>query len=270
MDKDFRPRLSELQNRSVESMKGNRKIKSYIAIGCVHVPFQNQSLIKGIFDLMDTYKYDGIVIGGDFLDMAALSDYERGKVSHTGVTLREEYDTANEILNVFDEKLDSKALRVYLFGNHEARYFRWMSDVNNSKLGNVLNPEHELKLNERGYEVLDNYVTDYYKLGSLQVMHGEYYNIHTAKKHLDVFRRNVIYWHTHRVQIYREGDFCAWNSGMLGQIDAPCFDYAKRGTKMQWANGFSVIHTDEQEFHYVELINCVNDHFIYNGVKYGD
>jgi predicted phosphodiesterase len=195
--KDFRPRLTEIQNKTVEAMKGTRGIKSYIVIGCVHVPFQDQSLIKGLYDLMSAYKYDGLIIAGDFLDMSALSDYERGKVSHTGVTLKEEYDTANELLDIFDDKLDAKALKVFLFGNHESRYFRWMSDVNNSKLGAVLNPVNELHLEDRGYQVFDNYVTDFYKLGSLQIMHGEYYNIHTAKKHLDVFRRNVLYFHTH-------------------------------------------------------------------------
>lgn len=266
----YRPRLTKQIGEAVDAMKGNRSVKSYIVIGCVHVPFQNQSLLKGLLDLMSTYKYDGLIIAGDFLDMAALSEYERGKVSHTNVTLKEEYDTANAILDAFDEVLNPDALKVFLYGNHEDRYWRWLSDVNNHKLGAVLNPAHELGLEKRGYIVKENYKTDYYKLGSLQIMHGEYYNIHTAKKHLDVFRRNVLYFHTHRVQLYREGEFCAWNCGMLGNIDAPSFDYAKRGMRMQWANGFAIVHIDEEEYHYVEQINCVNDHFVYNGIVYGE
>jgi len=270
MKEESRPRLNYLQNRSAMAMKGQRKLKSYVVIGCVHVPFQNQSLIKGLVDLMSTYTYDGIVIAGDFLDMAALSDYERGRVSHTNVTLREEYDVGNEVLDIFDELLPEDALKVYIWGNHEDRYWRWLSDVNNSKLGTVLNPSEEIKLHKRGYVVKDNYKSDYYKLGALQIMHGEYFNVHSAKKHLDVFRRNVLYFHTHRVQVYREGDFCAWNCGTLAEIDAPCFDYAKRGMRMQWANGFAIVHLDEEENHYVEQINCVDDHFVYNGVKYGE
>lgn len=270
MKEESRPRLNYLQNRSAMAMKGTRKLKSYIVIGCVHVPFHNQSLLKGLVDLMSTYKYDGIIIAGDFLDMGSLSDYEKGKVSHTNVTLKEEYDTGNEILDIFDELLPQDALKVFLWGNHENRYWRWLADVNNSKLGAVLNPSEELNLRSRNYIVKEHYETDYFKLGSLQAMHGEYYNVHTAKKHLDVFRRNVIYFHTHRVQLYREGEFCAWNCGMLGNIDAPCFDYAKRGMRMQWANGFAIVHLDEDDYHYVEQINCVDDHFVYNGVKYGE
>lgn len=269
MKEESRPRLSPLQNKSAMAMKGERSVKSYIAIGCVHVPFQNQSLIKGIIDLMTAYKYDGIIIGGDFLDMGALSQYEKGKISHTNVTLKEEYEVGNALLDMFDEKLDKNALKVFLYGNHCDRYWRWLSDVNNNKLGDVLSPTDQLNLRDRGYIVKENWAEDFYKIGALQVMHGEYYNVHTAKKHLDVFRRNVLYWHTHRIQVYREGDFCAWNSGTLAQIDAPCFDYAKRGMRMQWANGFSIVHVDENNMHFVEQINCIKDNFIYNGVKYG-
>lgn len=270
--KEFRPRLNEKHNNTVLAMKGQRNIKSYIVLGCLHIPFHNQSLLKGVVDLMSTYKYDGIILAGDVLDMGALSDYERGKVSNTNVSLREEYDAGNEILNIFDDLLDhnDNPLKVFLFGNHEARYWRWLSDVNNSKLGDVLNPATELNLHDRGYIVKDNYQVDYYKLGALQIMHGEYFNIHTAKKHLDVFRRNVLYFHTHRVQLYREGDFCAWNCGTLAEKDAPCFDYAKRGMKMQWANGFAIVHIDSEKNHYVEQINCVDGNFIYNGVMYGE
>jgi len=269
-NEQFRPRLTPTQNKTVMAMKGERIVKSYIAIGCVHVPFQNISLTKGLIKLMSTYKYDGLVIAGDFLDMASLSEYDRGKVSRTGVTLKDEYEAANKLLDTFDSVLHKDAEKVFIYGNHEDRYFRWLSDINNSKLGKVLNPTEELNLNERGYIVKEDYKNDFYKLGSLQIMHGEYYNVHTAKKHLDVFRRNVLYFHTHRVQLYREGDFCSWNCGTLANINATCFDYAKRGMRMQWANGFAIVHLDDKNNHYVEQINCIDNSFIYNGVKYGD
>lgn len=265
-----RTRLYPEHHPHIMAMKGKRNIKSYIVMGCNHVPFHNQSLTKGILGLMSAYKYNGIFIAGDYLDMGALSQYEKGKVSHTNVTLKEEYEVGNEILDMIDEKLPDNALKVFLWGNHEDRYWRWLADINNSKLGAVLKPTDELNLIDRGYIVKENYAKDYYKIGALQVMHGEYYNIHTAKKHLDVFRRNVIYFHTHRVQVYREGDFCAWNCGLMGEIDAPCFDYAKRGMRMQWANGFAIVHIDEEGNHFVEQINCVDSHFVYNGVKYGE
>lgn len=265
---EHRPRLNAGQNKIALASKGNRDVKSYIGLGCVHVPFQNIEIMNGIYNLLESYKFDGVIIGGDFLDMNALSDYEKGKISRTGITLEEEYNAANKVLDILDSLLDNDADKIYLFGNHENRYWRWKADVNNSKYGDLADPVKALKLYDRDYKVYTNYEDDYHQLGSLQVMHGEYHNIHSAKKHLDTFRRNVLYWHTHRVQVHREGDFCAWNAGFLGNKDATCFGYAKRGMKSKWANAFPIIHLDGDR-HYVDLINCVDDSFVYNGVKYG-
>ncbi len=263
---EHRPRLNDGQNDIVLAAKGNSDIKSYIVLGCIHVPFQNKSIMEGIYKLISTYSFDGVIFNGDFLDMGSLSDYEKGKISKTGITLEEEYVEGNKVLDVFDKYIEGTE-NVFLFGNHCARYFRWKADVNNSKYGDLMDPIDALKLEDRGYKVLSNYQDDYYELGSLQVFHGHYYNVHSAKKHLDVFRRNVLYNHTHRVQMYREGDFCAWNAGFLGNINAPCFDYASRAMKSAWANAFAIVHLDGDR-HYVDIINCVENSFVYGGVKY--
>ena len=265
---EYRPRLTEREWAVIKTHRGERDVKSYIGVGCIHVPAYNKPIMNGILDLMSDYKFDGIINGGDFLDMGALSSYEKGKLNTAGVTLREEYDIGNELLDRFDEKLSPGALKVYLWGNHEDRYWRWKADVDNAKYGDILNPTDELNLKERGYIVKDKYKTDFYKLGSLHLMHGEYYNVHCAKKHMDVFRRNILFWHTHRLQVHREGDFCAWNCGTLADIWSDSFDYAKRGMRMQWANGFPIIHI-EGKSHYIELVNCINNSFVYNGIKYG-
>jgi predicted phosphodiesterase len=265
---EYRPRLNEGQNDIIMAAKGHSDIKSYLVLGCVHVPFQNRIIMDGIHKMMQAYDFDGVVLNGDFLDMGSLSDYEKGKVNKTGITLEEEYEEANIELDILDSLLKNDSKKVYLFGNHENRYHRWKSDVNNSKYGNLMEPVEALKLKDRGYKVFENYQDDHYELGSLQVFHGFYYNVHSAKKHLDVFRRNVLYNHTHRVQMYREGDFCAWNAGYLGNVNAPCFDYASRAMKSAWANAFAIVHLDKDR-HYVDIVNCVNNSFVYNGVKYG-
>ena len=121
---------------------------------------------------------------------------------------------------------------------------------------------------ERNYEVYDDYANDVLHLGSLGVMHGEYYNIHCAKKHLDVFRRNIIFFHTHRVQMHREGDFCAYNGGCLIDMKSPAFSYAPRGMKSAWGNGFAEVIVTENN-HFVNIINCIGDKFTYNNKTYG-
>lgn len=257
-----------VQNELLMKEKNETEVKNYLVIGCVHVPFNNKHLTNGILKMLENNTFDGIVIAGDFLDMAALSTYEKNKINKTGVTLEDEYEAGNILLNSFDNRLPSDALKVFIPGNHEAREVKWKADVNNHKYGDMFNPYKALKLEERGYDVFTDYHNDIYHLGSLGIIHGEYYNVHCAKKHLDVFRRNIMFFHTHRTQMYREGDFAAYNCGFLGDINSPCFNYAPRGMKSAWSNGFAVVSLTG-EHHHVNMISCVDDTFVYNGVKYG-
>lgn len=243
------------------------EIKTYVVSGCWHIPFHNQVLYSGFKQLIRDIDPDGFVIDGDFIDVGALSDYDRGRVSKTGVTLEDEYNAANVVLDELDSILRPDVEKYYLWGNHSERYYRWKSDVNNSKYGDILNPNRGMKLEERGYVIKDDYKNDFIELGSLQVLHGIYFNVHSAKQHLDKLRRNCMFVHTHRSQMFRTGDFAAWNIGFMGQIDAPCFNYADRGTKESWANGFALVHVTNDNF-FVEQIDVVNSHFVYGGRKY--
>lgn len=241
----------------------NSKDRKIIVLPCVHVPFQNREFLDKAIKLAGDIQVEEVVIAGDFIDCNALGDFERGKLSRTGITLEEEYFEANLVLDKIDLAVPD-AKKTYLFGNHENRYWRWKNDVNNSKYGDIMNPIRALKLEDRGYNVLSDYKNDYYEVGSLQIFHGEYYNIHVAKKNLDTFRRNNMFAHTHRVQYYREGDFGSWNIGWMGDKNSPAFEYATRAMKESWANAFSLITIDSHEKHHVKIIEYINGAF-YNG-----
>jgi hypothetical protein len=259
-----RPRMTENQYSVFSRLK--EKKEQYVLLPCSHVPFHNQLYFHKIKNLISDIKPKEIVLQGDFIDCNALGSYEKGKISSTGIDLDEEYDEANKELNELEQAAGHSDF-VYLFGNHENRYFRWKSDVNNAKYGDLVNPVRAMQLDERGYKVFQDYLNDFYSIGSLQVIHGEFFNIHAAKRHLDVFRRNIIFAHTHRVQYYREGDFGSWNIGFLGNKNAPCFNYASRSMKDRWANAFAVVTVDGNFFH-VDMIEFINDSFYYGGIKY--
>ena len=269
-DSQFRPRLSKKEYHLIKRYRGedaNNREKSAVVLGCVHVPFHNRELIDKVIKLIRDTKPDEIILNGDFVDCNALSDYERGKVSKTNVTLEEEYEEANKVLDRM-EKASPNSKIVYLFGNHEERYFRWKADVNNSKYGDMLNPVKALGLEERGAKVITDYKKGYHMFGDLEIMHGEYHNIHVAKKHLETFHSNVLFAHTHRVQTYREGKTCAYNMGWLGDKNAPAFSYAPRGMMSKWAEAFAFLNMDSYGKTHVNMIECANNSFYFGGMKY--
>ena len=257
-----------------ETVSSNKFTKPglHVVLGCVHAPWHNQVLMDGFIELLSDLKEQivGFHIIGDFLDLNSLSSHERGKKPLPGVTLEYEYEESSALLDDIEEVLPEGIKKSYLYGNHEDRYLRHMSISDNSKYGaSLISPEEGLSLEERGYRIFTNWKEDYVILGEhLELTHGQYHNIHVAKKHLDTFRGSIMFAHTHRVQTHLEGTAGAFNIGFMGNIKAPVFNYASRAIKEKWANGFALVQIDEDGYFYVTQIQCFNDRFYYNGKNY--
>jgi len=74
--------------------------------------------------------------------------------------------------------------------------------------------------------------------------------------------------HTHRIDTYYEQDMGSFNIGTLADIQGPAFKYASRLERMNWKNGFGLVHLDENGFYQADVINCFNNSFYYGGRKY--
>lgn len=242
---------------------------TYLVLGCVHVPAQNETLMSNIRHLMDDVKFGGLILNGDFLDCNNLSSYSRGHFSaFPEMNIYDEYKHGEEVLNTLVNRLPKDALKIYMYGNHEDRYWRFISDMQNAKTPPT-SPAEGLKLKEKGFTILDNYNSDFMTLGShLDIMHGVYYNDHCAKKHIDRFRGSVLFAHTHRIQQFVEGKTGGFNIGWLGDVNSPAFNYADRGVKASWQNGFATVTIDEEGNYYVQQVFCNNNKFYYNGKCY--
>ena len=152
-----------------------------------------------------------------------------------------------------------------LFGNHEDRFHRHMSTVDFSKLkGAIKSPTEALKLVERGFEVYENWVEDEVTIGDLTIIHGEFCTTFPTKKHLDVYKKNMLFAHTHRSQMYREGEHVAFNIGSMADFNSPAFNYATKSMKKQWSNGFAIA-TVVNGITSVEQITWNKNHFVYGG-----
>lgn len=244
----------------------------YFVFGCVHAPFHHVRAFKAVNRLLKDNREDivGIVLAGDFIDANSLSSHDKGKKPLKGVTLDWEYTESQYLLDSMFEHLSSSIHKVYIYGNHEDRYLRYMSDSDNSKLGEALpSPETGLNLKERGFRVFTNWKEDYITLGHyLDVSHGEFTNVHTAKKHIDTYRRSTLYYHTHRIQQYIEGQVGGFNGGSMADFSQPVFNYATRAMKSSWLNGFTAVHIDSDGGYHIQQIMCYNNIFVFGNKIY--
>lgn len=242
---------------------------TYVVIGCSHVPFHNKPLFNATLNLIKDIGPTGLVIAGDFMDMNSLSSHDVGKKPLEGVTLGWEYEEGNKALDLLDN-IHNYDVKHFVYGNHEDRFWRYAAKLEISKLGEALtNPTTALNLRERGYQVQEKWKEAVVYLGKyLEVIHGDSCAQFSTKKHMDAFRTSMAYFHTHRFQVYMEGNTAAYNLGWGGDINSPAFDYATKTMKASWKNGFGVIHINDIGGFHVEPIVWHDDRFYYGGKIY--
>lgn len=276
-NKDSKKEAVKPQIASARPLERNFHPKSksvgiHIVSGCQHVPFQNKKMQEGLIELIKDLgdKVKGFHLIGDTLDLNSLSAHEPNKVPLEGITLGFEYKEGNKYLDSFEAVLPKNVEKTYIYGNHEDRWRRHISDINNSKYADALpSPKDALKLEERGYKVYTNWKEDFHLLGnSLQLIHGEFCTKYPARTHVDRMKSSVMFAHTHRIDINYDGEKAGFNIGWGGNPEAPAFNYVSRLTKMNWINGFALVHIDEHGNFFTQVIPVFHNHFWYNGKRY--
>lgn len=242
----------------------------YLVLGCVHAPFHNERFMSALLNLCKENRGDfaGLVLNGDFVDLNTLSNHDVGKMPLPGIDLGYEYEASNELLDQFCDVFEGKE-KAFIEGNHEDRYWRAMEKPDNVKLaGELRRPADALNLYKRGFHVHEGWKDSFIKLGNdLEVMHGIYTNEHVAKKHVDVFRTNVMFAHCHRIQRY-ESQLSGYAIGAGADFANKVFDFAPRGMKKPWANGCAIVHVDANGEHHVSILRFKSGKLHYNGQTY--
>lgn len=234
----------------------------HVILPCAHIPYHNEAFYEAFKRYIKGTNIKGLHIIGDFLDMNALSGHDKGNVGQS--TLDFEYSAGNACLNDIQDILPSDCIKTYIWGNHEDRYNRYMKNVDNAKLGTALqSPTVGLDLINRGFHVFENWKQSYITIGKyLTLCHGEFCNVHTAKKHIDTYRKSVMYAHTHRKQVYIEGDTGGFNIGSMADFKKDAFGYATRAMKESWINSFAVVYIDNDGYYHVEIPTWINNKFL--------
>lgn len=244
---------------------------TYWITGCAHAPWHNKSMYESTFNYLNKeVDLTGIILAGDIVDLNSLSSHDRGKLPIKGVTLDWEYKEASKFLDQIDEISKNVKTKDYLYGNHEDRYLRSMKDIDIAKYGKaLLSPEEGLKLQNRGYSIYTDWKNNSIQIGRhLDICHGEFLSVHSAKKTIDTYRKSTLYFHTHRFQIYMEGLVAGWNMGCGADLNSPIFGYATRAMKTSWVNSSCLVNLDKDGYYHVEPLLFINNKLVVNGRNY--
>lgn len=250
-----------------------RREKLHIILGCLHFPFHNKRMWDSTLKFIHLNRdYIGsVTLAGDIHDMHSISRHNKGKITIPGLTLSIEYQMANKCLDDLDQAIGNAPIRKhFMWGNHEMWYYAYMAEVDHSKLGDevILSPTRACHYKERGYEIQTDYRTAYVMIGDTEVIHGDYACVNAAKKHLDVMKRNTIFFHTHRMGSYAEEKIAAYNAGWGGQKEEKAFGYMTRVQKETWRNGFGIVMVDAENYTHYNQVEFINNKFAFDGRFY--
>jgi len=238
----------------------------WICIFDAHVPFHNKRMFESICRLIQDIQPKGLVLGGDFLDLHSLSSHDKGKTPVPGMTLGKEYAEGNSVLDKLE--LYPFKQKVYLWGNHEARYDKYIRDADNSKIRDaVRSPLDALGLKRRNYKIYDNYPYDEFILGDLRIYHGESFGQHCAYSDLQKLKKSIMFGHVHRQQSFLERDLEAYSVGSAADHTTSGFSYAKKLQKQIWCNGIAVVTVIGGKS-FVETIKYKHDKLVFGGKAY--
>lgn len=263
--------LDEIRQRL--SSRVNIKVQKWLVLSDIHRPFHNQVLWSKVLQLIKDLggTLYGIILAGDYLDLYTLGSYNTESLANlSGITLQDEYIDGLQGIDELNSVLHKNVKKYFLFGNHEDRYFRHIKEKDNAKYGGaLLNPIEALYLHEKNWEVKTDWQSDYFTLGKhLDVIHGVYTSVNSAKAHLDKTQHSVMFGHTHRVQCYHTGNKAAFNIGGLYDIKSKGFSYMPRLQRETWANGFAIVNINDDGEYYVEQVNVWKDKFFADGKMY--
>jgi UDP-2,3-diacylglucosamine pyrophosphatase LpxH len=239
----------------------------------IHVPLHNVRAFDALVQFVEQQPKGYIkrlVLAGDVFDGTNLSRYDKLSRSdgHSG-DLGDEMAMGRSHINALVRAIPDGEHWIQS-GNHELGRLHRALAANRGIPAEPLEMEALLKF----YEYDDRLkFYPHRKLsigrgdqGTVEIIHGEKYNKHTAATILaDNLYRNIVQGHTHRPQTF-------WIKGRFGMVNGHLHDLAKAGYAVDpdWSAGFSILeHWDNGRFvnPYFVRVNETGS-FAFNGKVY--
>lgn len=225
----------------------------------VHLTEKLPKAYKTAKKFIKTKHFDKIIILGDFVDVCALSHWNKDK-KRTMENKRylTEIELANKELDFLQKHCKEI---VYIEGNHENFVERYLET--HPELIGVVDLKSQLQIQERNIKWVS--LNKLYKLGNYYFTHGMYHSKYHAQKHLLTFGCNIIYGHLHRPQhdtlnLAKSPDAVAWCMPCLSDHN-PAY---LKGKPSKWTNGFGIYEYKEGIGQYTPVY-FHNNKFMYEG-----
>jgi len=217
-------------------------LKRLLIVPDTHVPFHDKKAFNLVLKVLNTIKFDRLVILGDFGDMYSVSGHL--KDPDIADCIAEEADAINAELDRLDHACKKSGVKdkTYIEGNHENRLYRSVM-AQMPSVRRLLRVDNLLRLKERGYGFKE--YGDYHKEGKLHLTHDDGKAgpvAHIAA--VNNFNGSVGIGHTHQMAMCYIGDVLDRRHvgamfGWLGDKKSPVFNYAKTRSKQKnWQLGF--------------------------------
>jgi predicted phosphodiesterase len=246
--------------------KPSSKVKRIVAMFDCHLTTSSSRPFDLVVEsFLPDYKPDEVVLGGDFMSCESLSHWNDNKrLSMESKRWADELSFADEKLRLIQKSTDKIT---WLKGNHEDWVEQYVEQY--PQLKNKIELENNLSFDTYNVDFVP--LNELYCIGKnakLYITHGMYTGLYHAKKHLDSLGCNIMYGHLHTTQTFMHNirmhdPYQAWAVGCLCDMNQP---YLK-GKQPNWIHQVAIIEYTDDLFN-VQLINIINNSFIFNGKVY--
>lgn len=238
-------------------------LKCAIVLPDIHAPFADKLTLLAVEKYMADHKWDYYINLGDHLDYFTISKYNEGKPGVIeGRTILEECQAGEKILARHEKIIrhnNPEAKMFLLEGNHEYRATIFTQRFPHLK--GIIEPEEVLKLKKKKIEYIKSWSAgQILSIGKANFTHGDYTNIHHAKKMVEAYEDNIFYGHTHDCNSYNKTTKGTGKT-KVGQAmgclcDYPAHEDYTRGKATNWqqAIGTFFFYPDGQFTYYISRI----------------
>lgn len=248
----------------MDTVSSIKKYKKIVILSDIHMPFHDVKTLLAVRKFIKKEQPDILILNGDIMDQYNSSVFDKHPMRTQG-GLQREFDIAHAVIK-FLVSVVPKAKKIYLWGNHEYRFWRQMfKDPNLYSLKSV-NFESCLKLKELGIQ----FETKAVLLHGLLLKHGIKCGKFPASNELEAEDMTGCSGHAHKLQMFmrntRENTYSWVSTGHLA--DTKQLDYVRvEENTINWTQGFCVAYSDGKKV-FQTPVPIIKNTFVFNNIEY--